>query len=100
MKLSAPYRSHARWDGAALADLASALAAAGPDRILWGSDWPHTGGEAGRPRDPSRIEPFRAIDNAAVLSALAAALGPGAMQALLVDNPQRLYGFSEAVPSA
>ncbi len=100
VKLSAPYRSHARWDGAALADLAATLAGAAPGRVLWGSDWPHTGGEAGRPRDPSRIEPFRAIDNAAVLSALAAALGPGAMQALLVDNPQRLYGFSEAVPSA
>lgn len=100
VKLSAPYRCHPAWDGTALADLASALAAAGPGRILWGSDWPHTGGEAGRPRDPSRIEPFRTIDNAAVLSALATALGPPAMQALLVDNPQRLYGFGEAAASA
>jgi predicted TIM-barrel fold metal-dependent hydrolase len=100
VKLSAPYRSQSGWDGAALAELAVTLTRAAPGRILWGSDWPHTGGEAGRPRDPLRIEPFRPIDNAAVLSSLAAALGPGAMQALLVDNPLRLYGFSKGATSA
>lgn len=94
VKLSAPYRRHAAWDETHMAGLALALAAAAPGRVLWGSDWPHTGGEAGGPRDPSRIEPFRPIDNAAALRALAGAVGAEAFRRMLVDNPQRLYGFA------
>lgn len=94
IKLSAPYRCHADWAGPPLAELAQALAEAAPHKLLWGSDWPHTGGEAGRPRDPSRIEPFRAIDNAAILTDLRATLGDAAWQQMLCDNPARLYGFA------
>jgi predicted TIM-barrel fold metal-dependent hydrolase len=94
IKLSAPYRCHPDWVGQPLADLGRAFAEAAPHKLLWGSDWPHTGGEAGRPRDPSRIEPFRDIDNSAVLQELKQTLGPVAWRCMLRDNPAQLYGLS------
>jgi len=92
-KLSAPYRRHPSWRDADIARLAADLADAAPTRLLWGSDWPHTGGEAGRPRDPTQIEPFREIDNQAVLQQLRQALGESSWRLMLQDNPQALYGF-------
>lgn len=59
-----------------------ALAAAGPDRCLWGSDWPHVSfrGEMPNPGD--------------LLDLLASALPDRqALEAVLVGNPHRLYGF-------
>lgn len=100
VKLSAPYRRHADCSDAQVAAVALALCEAAPERVLWGSDWPHTGGTPGQPRDPRRIEPFRDIDNAAVLTLLSNALGSAqAWQSLLVDNPARLYGFDEPASS-
>lgn len=94
IKLSAPYRCHSSWREAEVLALAQSLATTAPERVLWGSDWPHTGGEAGKPRDPSRIEPFRMIDNAAGLRALRATLGEAGSRQMLVANPGRLYGFA------
>ncbi len=93
VKLSAPYRAHPSWHDTQLMALAKALATAAPARMLWGSDWPHTGGEAGQPRDPARIEPFRTVDIPAILSALHTALGRDMFSRMLVGNPQTLYGF-------
>jgi predicted TIM-barrel fold metal-dependent hydrolase len=45
VKLSAPYRaSKQEPDYDDLAPIAKALIAAGPNHVLWASDWPHTGG--------------------------------------------------------
>lgn len=60
------------------------LLACAPDRIVWGSDWPHTpfgGGPDG----------FRAVDDPLEAAVALAASGNGA-GALFRDNPQRLYG--------
>jgi predicted TIM-barrel fold metal-dependent hydrolase len=43
VKLSAAYRLDKEWDAAVLAR--KFLAEAGPERLLWASDWPHTGHE-------------------------------------------------------
>lgn len=94
VKLSAPYRRHPSWQEAMLTALAASLASAAPSRILWGSDWPHTGGEAGKPRDPAHIEPFRTIDNNGILAGLHASLGTEGFRRMLMDNPQRLFGFA------
>jgi predicted TIM-barrel fold metal-dependent hydrolase len=96
LKLSAFYRaSNDAPHHADLAPLARTLMAIRPDRLLWGSDWPHTGGGTGA-RDPGRIEPFRSIDLAPSLDALRSWTGHDAalLQRILVHNPAQLYGFT------
>ncbi len=65
-----------------------------PDRLIWGSDWPHTGsGRSGRPRD--EIEPFQDIDNHLALTRLTEWTGtPDILRRILVDTPAKLYGFA------
>jgi predicted TIM-barrel fold metal-dependent hydrolase len=94
LKLSAFYRASSDAPHHAdLAALARALIQARPQRLLWGSDWPHTGG--GRDRDPARIEPFREVDLAASLAALKSwACDAQVLRRILVDNPADLYGFN------
>ena len=51
--------------------MVKALIAANPDRILWGSNWPHPG--ARTPRYViTDLMPWRDIDNAVVLNLLPA----------------------------
>ncbi|WP_179283942.1 amidohydrolase family protein [Bordetella genomosp. 10] len=94
VKLSAPYRVSQVEDYADATALARALIAANPDRVLWGSDWPHPGSAAGKPRPIDQITPFRAEDDArAMARCLEWAETPGQARKLLVDNPARLYEF-------
>lgn len=61
--------------------LASALADAAPDRVLWGSDWPHVGlMHWPNTGDLLNLVPQWLPD-------------PAARHRLFVDNPARLYGF-------
>lgn len=97
VKLSAPYRASRQQPAHAdLAPLARQLIQAAPERLLWGSDWPHTGSAARRSGDLSRIEPFKAIDDGAMLDLLHT-WAPDAVvrQLVLVDNAARLYGFPD-----
>jgi len=62
--------------------LARALAEAGPERMLWGSDWPHPSITCPMPNDGD------------LLDLLADWVpDPAARQKVLVDNPAALYGF-------
>jgi len=93
VKISAPYRSSNQ--GPAYADvapLAKALIGANPQRIVWGSDWPHPGPPADRPL--TDITPFYEVDDGLVLNQLAIwAPDPSTRKTILVDNPARIYGF-------
>ena len=97
IKLSGPYQISERapaYDD--VAPIAQALLAAAPQRVVWGSDWPHTGGSH-RPAQhrPTDIEPFRPEDDARNLRLTEGwASDPAARQRLLVDNPARLFGFA------
>lgn len=99
VKLSAFYRASGQQPHHAdLAPLVRELIACRPDRLLWGSDWPHTGG--GTDRDPRRIEPFRSVDLPASLAALQSwCPDASVLRQILVQNPAELYGFDLA-PSA
>jgi predicted TIM-barrel fold metal-dependent hydrolase len=99
VKLSAPERIGDDPDGAdraGVAALARALLDAAPERMLWASDWPHTGGgpHGGGARDPSEVEPFRDVDDARALARLYEwTRDADEARRVLADNPARLYGF-------
>jgi predicted TIM-barrel fold metal-dependent hydrolase len=95
VKISGAYRaSTLSPDYADVALFARALIEANPDRILWGSDWPHpnTGGPSGRPT--TEISPLAQIDDGRLLNQLPVwAPDPAVRKKILVDNPARLYRF-------
>lgn len=98
VKLSAPHRISTAPDCADVAPLARALIAANPERMLWGTDWPHPGGhprgQADAGRSPDVIEPFNPVDDGNALNRFARWVGDQSrLQKILVDNPARLYGF-------
>jgi len=70
------------WDD--VIPLAQALIAANPDRVVWGSDWPHPVSVQATP------------DEGRLLDQLARYAGDDAtLRKILVDNPARLFGFDE-----
>jgi predicted TIM-barrel fold metal-dependent hydrolase/predicted NBD/HSP70 family sugar kinase len=94
VKLSAAYRSSDEapaYDD--VAPLARALIAANPDRVLWGSDWPHP--HAALPgKALEEVTPSYDIDDALALNQLPSWTRNAAIRRkILVDNPARLYGF-------
>jgi predicted TIM-barrel fold metal-dependent hydrolase len=95
IKLSAAYRvSSGEMNYADIAPIASSLIAANPQRVLWGSDWPHTGKHGGENSDPNAPLDYRRIDNAGMLRLLAAwTVTSAQFDNILVDNPSTLYGF-------
>jgi len=60
---------------------ARALIEAAPDRILWGTDWPHPNVKV-MPNDGDLVDLFPLM-----------APEPALQRKILVDNPARLYGF-------
>jgi predicted TIM-barrel fold metal-dependent hydrolase len=97
VKLSAPERlPGGDPEHPGIAALARALLDAAPERMLWASDWPHTGGgpHGGGAPHPGEVEPFRAVDDARALDRLRAwTCDEGELRRVLVDNAARLYGF-------
>jgi D-galactarolactone isomerase len=67
--------------------VAQAYIKAAPERMVWGSDWPH-------PTEPADHKP-----NDAVLFDLLAEWTPdaGTRRRILVENPEELYGFAKAI---
>lgn len=79
-------------DFADVAPFAQAVIAANPDRVLWGSNWPHPDGSRGP--DPFAVRPFLPHGHAETLNQLGVwAPHAETRRKILVDNPARLYGF-------
>lgn len=94
LKLSAPYRlapsGHA--DTALVAAWASAFVRATPERMLWGSDWPHTARDPGKAAHEESA--YRKLPADALLKGIGEWMPTAALrQQVLVENPARLYGF-------
>ncbi|ANY63021.1 2-pyrone-4,6-dicarboxylate hydrolase [Comamonas aquatica] len=90
VKLSGAYMRSAV-HGPSYADtlpLGRALVQAAPDRLVWGSDWPHTTEASGTVNDASLVDLLQAWTGS-----------NAAMDRILVSNPVRLYGF-DAAPAA
>jgi 2-pyrone-4,6-dicarboxylate lactonase len=80
LKLSGPYRIAKARGYEAVAHLARAIIQAAPHRAIWGSDWPHI--------------PDSGRDSGELLNLLTTwAPDPEVRKTILVDNPQRLFGF-------
>lgn len=95
VKVSGAYRISTRpRDYLDVVPLARALIAANPDRILWGSDWPHPDAARRPGRSPTELRPPLPVDDGRVLNQLTVwAPDPAIRQKILVENPSRLYGF-------
>ena len=89
VKLSGPYVSSK--DGppgyADAGAVAVAYVKAAPERLVWGSDWPH----------PTE-KPGHKPDDAHLLDLFAEWAGSAAFKRILVDNPAELYGFPPVTP--
>jgi predicted TIM-barrel fold metal-dependent hydrolase len=94
VKLSAPRRISDLPDHRDASAIAGAFLKANPERLLWGSDWPHPGTRPGCARDPEQIEPFYPDDDGLALNRLNSWMGSADLtRQVLVENPARLYGF-------
>ena len=92
VKISGAYRSSTRApDYPDVVPLAKALIAANPQRILWGTDWPHPSQVSGR---KTEVSPLFQIDDGRLFNQLAVWAPETAVRTtILVDNPAKLYGF-------
>lgn len=82
-KLSGAYLTSKRADMSDVAVVARALIGLAPERMVWGSDWPH-------PTKKAADKP----DDAAVLNLLDDWAPTAAIRnRILVDNPAQLYGY-------
>src|SRR5215469_6846151 len=93
VKISGAYRaSSSAPDYPDVAPLARALITANPQRVLWGSDWPHPDTHSGR--EPNDVSPPLLVDDGHLLNLLATWVpDPALRHTILVDNPATLYAF-------
>ena len=95
VKISGAYRvSKLAPDYTDVVPLAKALIAANPERIVWGTDWPHPDSVTPPGRKPTDVNPLFQIDDGRLLNQLPVwAPDPEIRKKILVDNPARLYAF-------
>ncbi len=94
VKVSGTYRLDHPEETVAITALARDLHAENPANIVWGSDWPHAPHHANAAQDNPAPQPYRDINPSDMLATINAWFDvPADQQAILVDNPARLYGF-------
>jgi predicted TIM-barrel fold metal-dependent hydrolase len=94
VKLSNADTLTSRSDMSDITPYAKALISANPQRIVWGTAWPHPSAGAVPGRKPTDLALHRQTDDGRVMNMLAVWAPDAAMRKMiLVDNPARLYGF-------
>lgn len=94
VKLSAPYQDSN--DGPRYGDMrtvAETIIRAGPDRVVYGSDWPHTSSKSGNPNG-NRLAPqdYRNVSDVAIVETIESFCGSEEQKRkLFIDNPRRLW---------
>ena len=95
LKLSAIERLTGAEAGAALMPFIKTLVAAAPESLVWGSDWPHTGGGRTFGQTAQDIEPFQPLDDARAIDVMIASIAdPAVLHQIFVSTPARLYDFA------
>src|SRR3954462_2776588 len=94
VKISGAYRSSKLApDYQDIVPFAQALIAANPDRIVWGTDWPHPNSVTPPGKQPTDVPPLFQIDDGRLFTQLPVWAPAAAIRnRILVDNPARLYG--------
>jgi predicted TIM-barrel fold metal-dependent hydrolase len=92
VKLSGPYNHSKLPDYSDVTPFMKALIAARPERMLWGTNWPHPAAV----RAPvNQISPYQVIDNPNLVRLFVEWCPDEAMRKMiLVDTPARLYRFA------
>jgi predicted TIM-barrel fold metal-dependent hydrolase len=94
VKISGAYRIAADPNDKRIGPLARALCSANPERIVWGSDWPHTPRHNLHKGGSEEELPFQNIDTRGLLDLVPRWLEDNALvERVLVTNPAQLYGF-------
>jgi predicted TIM-barrel fold metal-dependent hydrolase len=95
VKISGAYRaSNATPNYDDATPLAKALIAANPERIVWGTDWPHPDSSPPKGQPVAQVTPLHQIDDGLLLNKLAEWAPSAALrEQILVENPEELYGF-------
>lgn len=95
VKISGAYRaSKVGPDYPDVAPMAEALIGTNPDRIVWGTDWPHPDSVTPPGKQITDVTPLFQIDDGRLLNQLAVwEPDAGIRKKILVDNPAKLYGF-------
>ena len=94
VKLSNADTLSARADLSDITPYAKALIAANPQRVVWGTAWPHPSAGAVPGRKPTDVAVHRQVDDGHVMNMLPVwAPDASVRRMILVDNAARLYGF-------
>jgi predicted TIM-barrel fold metal-dependent hydrolase len=95
VKISGAYRaSKLAPDYPDVVPLAKALISANPDRIVWGTDWPHPDSVTPPGHKVTDVTPLYQIDDGRIFNQLPVWAPDSAIRKkILVDNPARLYEF-------
>lgn len=99
VKISGPYRdSNQAPFYEDMRVVAETIINAGPDMVVYGSDWPHTKSKEGNDEVGGRlqVQDFQDINDAALVEVTKDWAGSDAqVQRLFVDNPRRLWQWYE-----
>lgn len=94
VKLSGTYRIADDPVDPRIVPLAQRFAYANPERIVWGSDWPHTPPHTHEPIADDIEVPYQDIDTRGLLDSTRAWFDAATVRRFLVDNPAKLYDFA------
>lgn len=97
-KLSGTYRFHNLPE---LDSYVREILTKAPDKVVWASDWPHSGGVGANPGgDRNKIQEYRKIDDQAWVARCKAwcrqvegSTGEDLVKKIWVDNPRRLWQY-------